>query len=294
MRTASISLAIVFAAVFPDTHAFEPLERPVDEMAYHVRFRAPAGGPAPVVLRWNDSLRVEADIPGRGADDPLLGAEIPYRYYVGDSLVCSGHAGCVYASSQAAVSLVLRVWPEGAAVEIGASDAVASIPVSFDRTKPHGLDYDNPSDLQVLRNSLYIEELPEPEYAPFADIESLMEAVAASPSPVSGLWAYLDRDNDRTLAVPGGFYTLAAVRDADGSYMLVYLDGARERAESWTPMRIKGRLRPTRFENHFDLDWFDADGRHASNENFADIDAVAGIMTLHFPLLRTTLRFSAR
>ncbi len=266
--------------------------QPVGELVRHVRFEAPRTSTRTVALRWDDSLRVEADIVGCGADDPLTGLEIPYRYYVGDSLAAEGRAPLRYEGSPAALSLVLRVWRDGAAVDIGSRHAAATIPVDYDRLAGDIPDYDNPHGLRVLRNTASVEALPALRTAPYVCVDSLIDAVKSSSDPVEGVWTYLDRENERATAVPGGFYTLAALREADGSYSLVYLDGARHQSVLWAPLRVKGRLRPTRFADHYDLEWLDAEGRPVASENHASYDAEAGILALRFPLLNAVMRFS--
>lgn len=56
-------------------------------------------------------------------------------------------------------------------------------------------------------------------------------------------------------------------------------------------MMLKGRLRPTIFENHYTLEWIDSEFRTMTEDMHADIEQGA-ILTLSFPLLKTTLRFS--
>ena len=54
---------------------------------------------------------------------------------------------------------------------------------------------------------------------------------------------------------------------------------------------LKGRLRPGIFENHYSLEWIDAEFEPVTEDIHADISQGA-ILTLSFPLLKTTLRFS--
>lgn len=123
--------------------------------------------------------------------------------------------------------------------------------------------------------------------------ERLAEYLAASDDPVEGYWRYLDRENDPQYARPGGRYLLAAVKsgEGDGSYDIIYIDGAETYRDQWQPMMLKGRLRPTIFLDHYDLEWTDSTFDTIDRDIHATVTD-SSIMTLSFPLLKTTLRFS--
>ncbi len=106
-----------------------------------------------------------------------------------------------------------------------------------------------------------------------------------------GRYRYLDRENDPRYARPGGKYEIALVSNDDGGYDIIYLGGAETNAHLWKPGMIKGRLRPTIFNSHYDLEWVDASMTVTSDECSADIEQRA-ILRLNFPLLKSTLRFS--
>lgn len=113
--------------------------------------------------------------------------------------------------------------------------------------------------------------------------------------PVEGIWVWLDRENDPKYARPGGRYTLAVVKAPDGEgFDILYLDGAQTRSALWEPYMRKGRLRPTVFAGHYDLEWVDADFSPIYLDIFADLDPASDILTLSFPLLHTRFRFSRR
>ena len=140
---------------------------------------------------------------------------------------------------------------------------------------------------------LVAEAVPSPEAVASSEwaADSLDLRLAASPDPIDGYWMYLDRVNDPSYARLGGRYTLALVSDGDRGYDIIYVDGARTLADRWRPMMLKGRLRPTIFENHYTLEWIDSEFRTMTEDMHADIEQGA-ILTLSFPLLKTTLRFS--
>ncbi|MDE6378334.1 MAG: hypothetical protein K2K72_06285, partial [Duncaniella sp.] len=123
-------------------------------------------------------------------------------------------------------------------------------------------------------------------------IDELRERFAAGGDPLEGFWTYFDRQNDPAYARPGGRYTLALLRSADGEgYDLLLVDGAEVCADRWKPMMLKGRLRPTVFAGHYDLEWIDSTFRPVSRDIHATIEN-GSLLTLSFPLYRTTLRFA--
>ncbi len=122
-------------------------------------------------------------------------------------------------------------------------------------------------------------------------LAGLTERFNAAHDPVEGFWKYLDRQNNPRYARLGGTYTLAVVADGDGGYDIIYLSGADVYADRWDEGMIKGHLRPTRFEGHYDLEWVDSTFGVHDRELSAQLDA-SGILTLNFPLLKTQIRLS--
>lgn len=148
-------------------------------------------------------------------------------------------------------------------------------------------------ELTLSAISLETEKSPEQLYATRWSQDELTEHFRASEDGVEGYWRYLDRENDPQYARPGGRYLLAVVRseNADGEYDIVYVDGAETRRDQWRPMMLKGRLKPTIFVGHYDLEWIDSTFAPIDRDIHATITDGA-ILTLSFPLLKTTLRFS--
>ncbi|MCH5327074.1 MAG: hypothetical protein J1E29_07725 [Duncaniella sp.] len=125
----------------------------------------------------------------------------------------------------------------------------------------------------------------------YPDIPALASHIALSTDPTEGLWQLLDRDNDPSRARLGGRYSLATIADSDGSYLIILIDGAQVNQQSWSPGMLKGKLKPTIFKNHFDLEWIDAEFKPITTDIYADIIDGA-ILRLSFPLYNTTIRFS--
>lgn len=124
-------------------------------------------------------------------------------------------------------------------------------------------------------------------------VEALNELFAKSVDPVEGFWRYLDRKNDPDYARLGGRYVLALVKSVTikGAYEIIYISGAETMASHWSEGMIKGQLLPTIFQSHYDLRWYDATFEPIARDIHASVTDNA-ILTLSFPLLNATLRFS--
>lgn len=101
-------------------------------------------------------------------------------------------------------------------------------------------------------------------------------------------WRYLDREGDTKVALPGGNYLLALV-DND----LVYVSGAKINAGHWRKGMLKGHLTPTGYAGYYRLQWYDATGRKLNDESYATIDDSAHTLTLTFPGLDASMRFTS-
>lgn len=143
-------------------------------------------------------------------------------------------------------------------------------------------------------SSLSIETLFSPQdfYATDWTEQTLREHLLHSDDPVEGFWKYLDRENDPLFARPGGRYLLAMVKNTvDEGYDIIYVSGAETRREQWHPMMRKGKLKPTIFVDHYDLEWVDSTFDTIDRDIHASVSEGA-ILTLSFPLLKTVMRFS--
>lgn len=241
-------------------------------------------------VSWADSMLFCLTVPSEGSDSPEYGFEASYTLRRGDSIVTSGTFSDRYPAHNPGMSIKLCYREGRAFIEAGASGPKARIAVDFDAER-HSPTLYNPSELKVRNLSLLADSIPAPRRVPEEVLDSLPALISRSEDPNIGLWNYLDRDNNANLAILAGTYTLATLPNGPDGYMIVYLGGAQQNKDAWTPGRIKAYLRRTPFANHYDLIWLDAYGRPAPPESYATVDAANGIMTLVFPLVETTLRF---
>lgn len=109
-------------------------------------------------------------------------------------------------------------------------------------------------------------------------------------SPIEGFWGYLDRATDDRYTRLGGKYQLAVVANNDDGYDIIYLGGAVTGASKWREGMRKGRLKPTVFQNNFDMEWNDATMRSHDDELSAQLTDNS-ILTFSFPLYESQLRF---
>lgn len=124
------------------------------------------------------------------------------------------------------------------------------------------------------------------------DVDSLDFEVFTSPH--AGFWKYLDRVTPADgRATVGGRYGLAIVEDPDNcdNLLLVYLDGADVDSQFWHCGDIKGRMKPTGFEDHYDVEWYDVHGFEAGMMECSANFEGYNLLTVDFPLLRCQIRF---
>ena len=107
---------------------------------------------------------------------------------------------------------------------------------------------------------------------------------------IEGIWTYLDRNIDETFLKLGGRYQLVVIKDEDGSYNIMYYDGADVNCDEWSCGMLKGRLCPTRFKNNYQLIWYDSSFEEMNDDTYATIDE-DDIMTLYFPNEKGQIRF---
>lgn len=120
------------------------------------------------------------------------------------------------------------------------------------------------------------------------DMADVMQRLAVSTDPVEGVWSYLDRETDDSRARLGGNYSVIILA-ADGGYEILYLDGARVNGAMWQPLMIKGMLKATPFERHYNLVWYDSMMTRMDEENHATLSE-EGVFSLEFPLYRSRIR----
>lgn len=129
----------------------------------------------------------------------------------------------------------------------------------------------------------------EGQYLSSYNTESIQTTISRSKDPMTGFWTYLDRKTDDNRFSLGGKYQIAIVPDDDASYSIIYISGAELYSEQWAPYMIKGKLTKTSFIGNYNLEWIDAKKRIMKDESFASLQD--GILTLHFPLYGSIVRF---
>lgn len=107
----------------------------------------------------------------------------------------------------------------------------------------------------------------------------------------NALWKYLDRETDTRYTRLGGIYNFATVKEDDGTISIIYISGAKTNNSIWQVGMQKGRLTKNLLVNDYDLKWYDADMNLLENECHATMSDDRKILTLYFPLLKSTLRF---
>lgn len=186
-------------------------------------------------------------------------------------------------------SLTMRQHDGIVSVGIGGSRHMSGVAIPFS----HDIDsvaIDANRKLKIRYVAVSTAEDRKSRLATAWDEETLVEYFRQSTDPIEGFWKYLDRDIDTRWSVLGGFYRLAIVRNNDGGYDIIYISGAENRAHLWRPGMRKGSMSPTRFENHYDLQWHTTALEDAGPECTADItDSV--ILRLNLPLHHAAIRF---
>ncbi len=150
--------------------------------------------------------------------------------------------------------------------------------------------------VDIASASASVIPLPETVAATAWTEESLRNYLSTAPlDSLEGCWDYLDRNTTPRRAREGGRYSLAIVKSLDrpDTYDILYLSGAAVNAPQWQPAMRKGRLIPTDYIDHYDLEWIDATFVPRTVDIHASV-AQSSILTLRFPLLRSSLRFTKR
>ena len=128
----------------------------------------------------------------------------------------------------------------------------------------------------------------------FGSCEELVDYLRRSSDSLEGIWEYMDRNLPEGRVRLGGMYSLALVRDGE-CYRIIYVDGAGDYyGRLWKPLQDKGCMKPTIFQNHFDLEWINAKRTHRyMSDTWAEVEQGV-ILSLNFPLVKSQLRFRKR
>lgn len=302
MRRVRLLIALIFTVLCSARGAdLEEVPTDVETLRYHLRLGPLRTSDVHTTLFWNytDSANyraLEFCIPAITSEDPLTGFIAPWslveRTAGNDSIIAKGTAISAYNSgAQQGFSAVLSVTATSASVSLGGARISTIIPVNFRHTDADSIGYQSARSLTELRNDIRLVPRRNLEASAINSIDSLKRRIASSADPNEAFWTYLDRDTEPALAALGGTYTLATVRESDSSYSILYISGAKAAAAAWPPLRVKGRLLPTIFDKHFDLLWVEPSGHLLDDELSADIELEGNILSLHFPLHRSKVRF---
>ncbi len=297
--------AIIIIFLLATAHALcadlADLPSDVEELRYHLRLAPLRNTDVDARLYWNytDSANYSAlqfTVPALSSDDPIIGFIMPWtlinRSQGQDSILAEGSINSTYNSgSDRGLSAILSVSSTSSSIALGGARISGRIPMHFRRENPDSIGYYTSQPLKEVRNTARLVPRHTPGETHIKNIESLRECLSTSTDPAESFWAYLDRDTEPALAALGGMYDLATIREDDGSYSIIYLGGTRSAASSWPQFKVKGRLYPTIFTNHFTLVWVEPSGRLLDEELSADLELDGNILTLNFPLHRSKVRF---
>lgn len=263
--------------------------KPLRDLVYHLRLSPDRYEDIKLSLFWNyvdsaDHVRADLTIPPLTAIDNTDSAPIECRVYrktaSGDVLINSYSDVVTYSRGRnAAFSLVLSADNNGARLAFGDRHTQAGIPIHIDLGSPSALYFKCDRDANLLAHTLLTRNA--------APIASFAGEIETTEDPLTGVWRYLDRKSDPAKVTGGIDYDIAVIATDSGSYTLVYQGDDSGR---WHKGDVKGRLVPTAFENHYDLEWLDMSGKLHKEDTSADLLLDGTVLRLNFPLLGTTIR----
>lgn len=188
-------------------------------------------------------------------------------------------------------SIELSAQENGAMVSCGDACACGSMLIPYRGLGGSVIEFITGRDCRIVRYSTAVEAADAPQFAPYANVASLLEAISKSSDACQSVWVPFDRYTNANTTAVGGAYRLATVADGANGYMIVYIDGAETCRDSWTPLRIKGYLYPTGFIGHYDLVWFDPWGRRFDHLTHAEFDSNNSTLSITIPSHGAKLRF---
>lgn len=267
-------------------------------MDYHFRVQPDGKGAGWWGIKWHadDASRYHYAVvsyAGDVAEDPSYGScvnvTVGFHADAVDSVTCRRricHSGDL---SRSGYSIMVSAGEGGAVLSLGVDRIEETLPVTFPADSAMVIIGMMGGKGSIVRHSLIYTAGAEPCYAQFATIDELYDHLRTSHDVNEGLWTYYDRDTDPLRSRMGGRYALATVSDGAGGYEIVYLGGASEETDDWTPGRLKGHIRPATFPGIFDLEWIMPSGQTLSDDTGAVIDG--DLLTIQLPLWRATVRF---
>lgn len=270
--------------------------RPVD-VRWHVRVAPHPDRPSTWGIRWavTDSLNysfAEFSCQGIAAADNTYGTMLTLatgtcrdgRREVDDTRRFFGATDL--SRPEAGVSLRLSASRSGTVLEAGDSRVFHTHSLDIGADALTALQGYASGGARVLFDRFSCDSIPAPQYVNTA---RLAERLRSSDNPREGLWTGFDRDTDPLMSRLGGRYVLATVMGDDGLCRVVYMGGADEESDAWTPGRVKAVMAPTTIPDVYDLTWFQPDGTPVTDDTGASFDG--HFLTFQFPRWKATLRF---
>ena len=286
----------MFAAevLVPDSlYCFDP-GKPLYEAIYHLRLVPDRYSPVNTSLYWNymgpdEYSRADFAIPALVDVDNTDTMDIRCRIYrrtpQGERLVNETVETVPFSRGRAAAfSVVLRANSAGSRLCFGDRHESEGVIVDYSPMQRGALAFMVDRRTELVNHSLI--SLSRPEHLVYGGPIKIDSA-----NLLAGIWSYLDRESDPAKVAGGMDYSVAIVPESDGSYTIVYQ--GRD-SGLWKQGDVKGRLYPTPFAWHYDLEWYDSTGYLHKEDTSADLILEGHVLRLNFPLLSTTLRLRKR
>ena len=307
MRPVCIAIFALFMA-FPcrieamvvpaDTTNSVHFDKPLLTLFHHIRLAQLKSADNEISLYWNytdsaNHTRADFTIPmaAESIDYAVpMEVDVIQRTQGRDSLISRTKVDLkTETPAKEGVSVILSLRRNGqAALLTGSNHATATIEVPFDYENPANTLIATARETSVSDNFLLTEYRAPVQIASIGSSETLKDYLRNSNDPYEGLWSYLDRNTDPSLTAVSRAYILATVKNADGDYEIIYVNGTNK---GWEPMQIKGKLHKTVFTDHFDLEWIAADRTTLKDDTSATIEGNGNILRLYFPLVKASVRF---
>ena len=246
----------------------------------------------------SDTVSVNLDIRQAGFFDPFDRSDATVSVASGRDILGSVTVTSELASSPGEYNtLTVSFSSERIAVSGGHRHLVRLLDVANPfLAVPGHVMFDAKGKVEVSEMTASVIPVPEAMAATAWTVDEVADYLStARLDPIEGYWDYLDRNTTPRRAREGGRYSLAIVKSKDrpGTYDILYLSGARVYSDKWLPAMRKGRLIPTDYIDHYDLEWIDATFRLRTLDIHASVEQ-SSILTLSFPLLKSSLRFTLR
>lgn len=290
MLIAVSAMRLAADTVIADSLYITDTASPMRELMYLLRFKPDKYYDINVDLYWNYSdstfVKAEFSIPPLTAIDNTDMALFECRIYEksdrGENLLATYDDAVRYDRGRdAAFSSLLRADANGATLAFGDKHAQTAHNVNFNRYIPCTLAFSTDRKADLVAHTLItrrgeLRRHCEGEFDTNTD------------NPVTGVWSYLDRDTDPEKVAGAIDYKIAVVADTTGEYRIIYLGND---SLGWRRGDVKGYLKATPFEGHYNLEWHDHSGNVHNVDASADLLLDGKVLRLNLPLIGTTLRF---